>query len=122
VAALVLFVAIVAVSFGAPIYARDVAHTDPFTSHLDASTVVNGKRVAVIQQGGGVLKLGETPIGPTFQHNYFLGADNQGRDVAARMLYGGRNSLIIGAASAALCTVEKAAVAQLLFVAPATPV
>jgi peptide/nickel transport system permease protein len=55
VAALVLFVAIVAVSFAAPIYARDIAHTDPFTSHLDSSTVVSGKRVAVIQQGGGVL-------------------------------------------------------------------
>ena len=38
-----------------------------------------------------------TPIGPTWDiHHYFLGADNQGRDVAARLLYGGRNSLLIG--------------------------
>ena len=29
-----------------------------------------------------------------------LGADNQGRDVAARLLYGGRNSLLIGIAAA----------------------
>ena len=31
-----------------------------------------------------------------------LGADNQGRDVAARLLYGGRNSLLIGIAAALL--------------------
>ena len=43
------------------------------------------------------LGLGVTPIGPTWDiHHYFLGADEQGRDVAARLLYGGRNSLLIG--------------------------
>ena len=42
-----------------------------------------------------------------------LGADPQGRDVAARLLYGGRNSLLIGLASAVLC----AALATLLGVA-----
>ena len=31
--------------------------------------------------------------------NYFLGADNQGRDVMARLLYGGLNSLIIAGAA-----------------------
>jgi peptide/nickel transport system permease protein len=47
------------------------------------------------------LGLGVTPIGPTWDvHHYFLGADQQGRDVAARLLYGGRNSLLIGAAAA----------------------
>ena len=36
-------------------------------------------------------------MGPTWQLGpYFLGADSQGRDVAARLLYGGRNSLLIG--------------------------
>ena len=36
------------------------------------------------------LGLGYTPIGPTWElGNYFLGADNQGRDVMARLLYGG---------------------------------
>ena len=55
----------------------------------------------LIQQGGGKLGLGETPIGPTWDvQHYFLGADSQGRDVAARMLYGGRNSLLIGIGSA----------------------
>ena len=37
------------------------------------------------------------PIGPTWHAKFFLGADNIGRDVAVRLLYGGRNSLQIGA-------------------------
>jgi peptide/nickel transport system permease protein len=57
----------------------------------------------VIQQGGGALGIGEIPIGPTWHSNYFIGADNQGRDVAARVLYGGRASLEIGVGSAVLC-------------------
>jgi peptide/nickel transport system permease protein len=103
-AAFVLFFLIVAVSLLAPVYANDIAHTDPFTSHISATTVVNGKRVDVIQQGGGGLGLGEVPIGPTWHSNYLLGADNQGRDVMARVLYGGRASLQIGVASALICT------------------
>ena len=49
--------------------------------------------------------LGVIPIGPTWQWNYMIGADNQGRDVMARVLYGGRASLQIGVASAVICTV-----------------
>ena len=50
----------------------------------------------MVESTGG-LGLGVTPIGPTWDiHHYFLGADDQGRDVAARLLYGGRNSLMIG--------------------------
>jgi peptide/nickel transport system permease protein len=101
-AALGLFVLIVAVSFAAPLYARHVAHTDPFQNNLSATTVIDGRRVDVLQQGGGALKLGETPIGPTWHGQYFLGADNQGRDVMARVLYGGRASLEIGIGSAVL--------------------
>jgi peptide/nickel transport system permease protein len=101
-AALALFVLIVAASFAAPLYARHVAHTDPFQNNLSATTVIDGRRVDVLQQGGGVLKLGETPIGPTWRSRYFLGADNQGRDVMARVLYGGRASLEIGIGSAVL--------------------
>lgn len=101
-ASLVLFLLIVAVSFAAPLYAHDIAHTDPFVSNLNGTTVLNGKRVPLLQQGGGVLRLGETPIGPTWQRNYFLGADNQGRDVMARVLYGGRSSLLIGIGSAVI--------------------
>jgi peptide/nickel transport system permease protein len=40
---------------------------------------------------------------PTWDlHPYFMCADDQGRDVAARLLYGGRNSLLIGTAAALL--------------------
>ena len=102
-AALGLFVLIVAVSFAAPLYAHHIAHTDPFASNITGTTVVDGKRVDVIQQGGGGLGLGEIPIGPTWHSNYFVGADAQGRDVMARVLYGGRASLEIGVGSAALC-------------------
>ena len=100
VAGLVLFLLIVAVSFAAPLYADYVADTNPFASNLSGTTIVDGKRVEVIQSGGGKLGLGEVPIGPTWQRNFFVGADNQGRDVAARVLYGGRSSLLIGIGSA----------------------
>ena len=33
------------------------------------------------------------PIGPTWHSRFFFGADFNGRDVAVRLLYGGRNSL-----------------------------
>ncbi len=101
--ALVLLL-IVALCLCAPIYAHDVAHTNAFRSSLDGTTVVNGKTVPVMEESSSGLGLGVTPIGPTWDiHHYFLGADEQGRDVAARLLYGGRNSLLIGA-SAALIT------------------
>ena len=103
IASLVLFLLVVVCSFLAPVYAHDIAHTDPFTSNVSGTTVVNGQRVNVIQQGGGSLGIGETPIGPTWHSNYFVGADNQGRDVMARVLYGGRASLTIGIASALIC-------------------
>jgi peptide/nickel transport system permease protein len=101
--ALVLFILIVVVSFLAPVYANHIAHTDPFVSNISGTTKIDGKEVPILQQGGGELGLGETPIGPTWRSNYFLGADNQGRDVAARVLYGGRASLTIGIGSAVLC-------------------
>jgi peptide/nickel transport system permease protein len=101
-AALALFVVIVVVSFGAPVYAHHVARTDPFQSNLNGTVRIGGKTQEVMQQGGGKLGLGETPIGPTWTTKYLLGADNQGRDVAARVLYGGRASLEIGLGSAAL--------------------
>ena len=103
-ASLALFLLIVAVSFAAPLYASHVAHVDPFANNLNGTTIVNGKTVPLMQVGGGLLHLGETPIGPTWDvRHYFLGADSQGRDVASRVLYGGRSSLEIGIGSAAIC-------------------
>ncbi len=46
--------------------------------------------------------LGSTPLGPTLEGHYFLGADSQGRDVMARVLYGGRASLQIALMAALL--------------------
>lgn len=84
----------------APLYAHYVAHADPFSSNLGGTTVVDGKKVGVLQESKG-LGLGVTPIGPTWDvRHYFLGADSDGRDVAARVLYGGRDSLIIALGAA----------------------
>ncbi|TWP35154.1 ABC transporter permease [Leekyejoonella antrihumi] len=99
--ALIILVIIVLVSLLAPLYASHVAHTNPFTSNVQGSIVVDGKKVDVMQQSA--TGLGVTPIGPTWHSRYFLGADGQGRDVMARVLYGGRVSLLIGSVSAAIC-------------------
>jgi peptide/nickel transport system permease protein len=111
-AALALFLLIVVLCLAAPLYAHDVAHVNPFPPNLNGHTVAGGKVVPVMQRGGGILKLGETPIGPTWDLNhYFLGADSIGRDVAALLLYGGRSSLIIGIGAAVLCSLAATVVA-----------
>src|SRR4051812_18957803 len=98
-----VLVVVVALCLCAPLYAHYIAHTDAFSSNLDGKTVLNGRVVPVMKNETSGLGLGVTPIGPTWDfHHYFLGADQQGRDVAARLLYGGRNSLLIGAAAAAV--------------------
>jgi peptide/nickel transport system permease protein len=103
-AALLLFLLVVALCLLAPFYAKYVAHTDPFRSNLSGKIVVDGKSVPVMQPSTEGLGLGFTPIGPTWDFTaYFLGADSQGRDVAARLLYGGRNSLLIAGIATAIC-------------------
>lgn len=105
-AALVLLVLITAACLMAPIYANSIAHVDPFRSNVSGTAVIDGKETQLLQPSSTGLGLGVTPIGPTWQFsNYFLGVDNQGRDVMARLLYGGRNSLLIGVTSALLCCV-----------------
>ncbi|RWR07348.1 ABC transporter permease [Paenirhodobacter populi] len=96
-------VLIVIVVLMAPLYAKHVAKTDPFRSGLSAKIQIDGKRVPVMQPSTEGLGLGVTPIGPTWQSQYLLGADAQGRDVAARLLYGGQNSLLIAGAATVLC-------------------
>jgi peptide/nickel transport system permease protein len=101
-----VLIVIVLACLAAPLYAKHIAHTDPFRSSLDATTVVNGKTVPVMHSDSTGLGLGVTPIGPTWDPaHYLLGADDQGRDVAARLLYGGRNSLLIGTAAALITCV-----------------
>src|SRR4051812_28336471 len=98
-----IVVAIVLLCLAAPLYAQYVAHVEPFVSNLDGTTIVDGKEVPVMQPEEGGLGLGVSPIGPTWDpRHYMLGADTQGRDVAARLLYGGRHSLLIGMSAALL--------------------
>ena len=101
----VVLAVIVLASILAPFYASQVAGTDPFRSTLTAKIVIDGKRVPVMQPVSGGLGLGVTPIGPTWGARYLLGADNQGRDVASRLLYGGRNTLFIAGCATVLCFV-----------------
>jgi peptide/nickel transport system permease protein len=100
--ALVVFVLIVLACLAAPLYAA-WAGVDPFKSTLDAVITINGETRPVMELPTTGLALGYTPIGPTWRlGNYFLGADNQGRDVMARLLYGGMNSFLIAASATAL--------------------
>jgi peptide/nickel transport system permease protein len=101
----VFFVVLVACCF-APYYAKEIAGTDPFRSNIGGEIEIDGVKQAILEPSTEGLGLGVTPIGPTWQwDSYFLGADDQGRDVLARMLYGGLNSLWIAGASTALCLV-----------------
>ncbi len=89
----------------APLYARYASRLDPFTSNIDGSITIDGQTVPVLQPETGGLGLGLTPIGPTWHWQYFLGADSQGRDVMARLLYGGRSSLLISGVATVICLV-----------------
>ncbi len=98
-----VLLAIVLASLAAPLYAHYVARNDPFRPNIDGSVTIHGKTMDILQPEDNPLHLGSAPLGPTWAGAYFLGADNQGRDVAARLLYGGRNSLLIAGASTVLC-------------------
>jgi len=87
----------------APLYAKHVSGTDPFRPGLSKKILLDGKHVPVMQPTTEGLGLGVTPIGPTWRAQYLLGADAQGRDVAARLLYGGRNSLLIAGSATLIC-------------------
>jgi peptide/nickel transport system permease protein len=92
-----LFVVLVAICLAAPLWADHVAHTDPYKNHLTDTIVLDGKKTDVVSLDG-------IPIGPTWQGEFFLGADTNGRDTAVRLLYGGRNSLLIGVSAALITT------------------
>lgn len=103
-AAVVLLAVIVAMCLSAPLYAKYVAKGDAFSSNLNGTFVLHGKTVPVMQPSTTGLGLGVTPVGPTWRIGpYMLGADDQGRDVMSRLLYGGMNSLLIGSASTLIC-------------------
>jgi peptide/nickel transport system permease protein len=93
-----IFVLLVAVCLAAPFWADQVAKTGPNENHLTDTVVVDGQKKDVVALNG-------VPIGPTWQGQFFLGADTNGRDVMVRLLYGGRNSLVIGLSAAFITTV-----------------
>jgi peptide/nickel transport system permease protein len=93
-----LFVLLVLACLAAPLWADRVAHTGPDDNHLTDTVVVDGEEKNVVAFNG-------VPIGPTWQGEFFLGADKNGRDVMVRLLYGGRNSLLIGFTAALMTTV-----------------
>jgi peptide/nickel transport system permease protein len=96
---LALFILLVAVALAAPLWAHNVAHTDPYANHLTDTIKEGGKQVNVVAFNG-------TPVGPQYFSaggRFFFGADGNGRDIMVRLLYGARISLLIGV-SAALIT------------------
>ncbi len=90
---LALFFVVVAMCLAAPIWANEVAKRGPKDNNEVGNVTVDGKEKDVVSPDG-------VPIGPTYQGEYFLGADGNGRDTAVRLLYGGRNSLLIGVTAA----------------------
>ncbi len=119
---LCLFFVIVIACLLAPVYAKHVAHTGPNAQHVLEQITVNGESRQVVSSGGYIDKktgkpcvvsgpdctlISAIPIGPQWFSaggRFVLGADAIGRDVAVRLLYGGRTSLFVGIVSSAICT------------------
>lgn len=90
-----IFVLIIVLCLLAPVYSHDIAGIGPNATNVTGTVTVNGKSVDVVSPSG-------VPIGPTMTSHYLLGADEEGRDLAVRLLYGGRTSLLIGAIATGL--------------------
>jgi peptide/nickel transport system permease protein len=93
-----LFVVIVLFCLAAPLWADHVAHTGPNVNHITDTVLIDGQETDVVSPDG-------TPIGPGLHGRYLLGADQNGRDVMVRLMYGGRTSIYIGVVSALVTTV-----------------
>ena len=96
-----LFVLLVAACLAAPLYAEHVAHTTATENHLSDTITVDGEQKNVVGLDG-------VPIGPQWlkaDGKFVLGADPNGRDIMVRLLYGGRNSLMIGVVAALMTTI-----------------
>jgi len=96
-----LFVVLVLSCIAAPLWADKVAKTTQNANHLSDTIKVDGKTKNVVGLDG-------VPIGPQWfkaKGKFFMGADRNGRDIMVRLLYGGRNSLVIGIVAALITTV-----------------
>jgi peptide/nickel transport system permease protein len=94
----VLFLLIVLACLAAPLWADHVAHTGPNENHITDKLLIDGQETYVVSPDG-------TPVGPGLHGRYLLGADQNGRDVMVRLLYGGRTSIYIGVVAAIVTTV-----------------
>jgi peptide/nickel transport system permease protein len=92
-----LFVVIVLFCLAAPLWANLVADTGPNENHITDKITINGKETDVVSPEG-------TPIGPGLHAKYLLGADQNGRDVMVRLMYGGRTSIQIAVVAALITT------------------
>ncbi len=101
-----IFLLIVVLCLLAPVYSSSIAHTGPNDNHITETIKVGGKSETVVNTIG-------LPIGPTWHSKFLLGADPNGRDIAVRLLYGGRNSLEVGAV-ATLITIVLATIIGVL--------
>ncbi|MBI3217560.1 MAG: ABC transporter permease [Mycobacterium sp.] len=93
-----LFILIVLFCLAAPLWADHVAHTGPNQNHITDTVLISGVETDVVSPDG-------TPLGPGLHARYLLGADQNGRDVMVRLMYGGRTSIYIGVVSALVTTV-----------------
>jgi peptide/nickel transport system permease protein len=92
-----LFIVIVLFCLAAPLWANHVAHTGPNENHLTEQIKIDGKETFVVAPNG-------IPIGPGLHAKFLLGADDNGRDVMVRLMYGGRTSIYIGVMAAFITT------------------
>ena len=93
-----VFLLLVAACLAAPLWSS-IANRGPDEQPTGTETVEKGGEDVLI------LGLDGVPVGPTLHSEYLLGADSSGRDVLVRLLYGGRNSLLIGLSAALITTI-----------------
>jgi peptide/nickel transport system permease protein len=100
--ALGVFLLIIICCLLAPVWADNVAHTGPNTTHT-LEKLHEGSEVKEVVEPSG------KSIGPQWfaaGGKFFLGADGHlGRDEMVRLLYGGRSSLFIGIVAAIITTI-----------------
>ena len=96
-----LFVLLVLACLAAPLWAEHVAHTTAEENHLSDTIMVDGKKTERRRPR----RRADRPAVLKADGEFFLGADPNGRDIMVRLLYGGRNSLMIGVAAALMTTI-----------------
>lgn len=101
-----LFLLIVVFCLAAPLWADHVAHTGPNQNHITDKIMIDGQQTNIVATDG-------TPLGPGLRGHYLLGADQNGRDVMVRLMYGGRTSIYVGVAAAVITTLLAVVVGML---------